>query len=82
VDIGKYNNFEIDFVARRGKEIVYYQVTQQLPISSNREIDNLKYLPDNYKKVVLTANRMDVGRDAGIEIVHVIDWLLDNDFGF
>jgi predicted AAA+ superfamily ATPase len=77
IDVGKYNDFEIDFVARCGKEIVYYQITQQLPVNSNREIDNLKHLPDNYKKVVLTANRMDVGRVAGIEIVHVIDWLLD-----
>jgi predicted AAA+ superfamily ATPase len=64
-------------VARRGKDVVYYQVAQQLPINSNREIDNLKHLPDNYKKVVLTANRMDVGRIAGIELVHVVNWLLD-----
>jgi predicted AAA+ superfamily ATPase len=82
INVGKYNDFEIDFVARYGKEIVYYQVTQQLPINSNREIENLRYLPDNYKKIVLTANRMDVGKTAGIEIIHVIDWLLDNDFDY
>jgi predicted AAA+ superfamily ATPase len=79
VDIGTYNSAEIDFVARKGAEVIYIQVTQQIPENSTRETDNLKYLRDGYEKLVLTANRMDVGRIDGIEVKHVIDWLLEGE---
>lgn len=77
VDVGKYGSKEIDFVARKGKEVVYYQVTLQLPENSNRETDNLRYIPDGYKKQVLTLNLMDQGIVDGIEVKYVIDWLLE-----
>lgn len=76
VDVGKYDEQEIDFVARRGTEVAYYQVTRQLPTADNREIGNLQALTDNYPKTLITANRMDVGEVAGIPIVHIVDWLL------
>lgn len=76
VDVGKYENQEIDFVAKRGAEVAYYQVIMQLPTVDNREIGNLQALADNYPKTVITANRMDVGEVAGIPIVHIVDWLL------
>jgi predicted AAA+ superfamily ATPase len=79
VSVGKYDDFEIDFVATKANETTYVQVTQQLPAESERETRNLKFLPDGYKKIVLTANRMDVGMDDGIEIIHVADWLLTTD---
>jgi predicted AAA+ superfamily ATPase len=77
VDVGKYDNQEIDFVAKRGSEVAYYQVTMQLPTKDNREIGNLQALDDNYPKTLITANRMDVGEVAGIPIVHIVDWLLN-----
>lgn len=52
-----------------GDELVCYQVAQHLPADGNREIENLKRLPDNYPKIVLTANPMDVG---------MADWLLED----
>lgn len=76
VDVGKNGTREIDFVARRGNETRYYQVTMQLPQGSDREVRNLAALADNYPKVVLTANRMDVGTIDGIPVVHIVDWLL------
>lgn len=76
VDVGKDETQEIDFVARRGNETRYYQVTMQLPQNSDREVANLVALSDNYPKVVLTANRMDVGVIDGIPVMHVVDWLL------
>ncbi|MGQ5708980.1 ATP-binding protein [Lactobacillus sp. PSON] len=78
VDVGKYGSKEIDFVARKGDETVYYQVTQQLPENSKRETDNLRYIPDGYKKKVLTLNLLDQGTVDGIEVEYVIDWLLKN----
>ena len=50
VDVGSYDNTEIDFVAKKGAEIQYFQVAIQLPENSNREIGNLVNLPDNYQK--------------------------------
>ena len=50
VDVGSYNNTEIDFVAKKGAEIQYFQVATQLPENSNHEIDNLISQPDNYQK--------------------------------
>lgn len=77
VDIGKDGNKEIDFIAKKGNEIEYYQVTQQIPENSDREIQNLVNIPDNYKKILITANRMDVGQQEGIDIIHIVDWLLE-----
>lgn len=79
VEVGQLGNLEIDFVAHRGGQVHYYQVTRQLPENSEREVANLRKLPDAYPKTVITANRMDVGNIAGIDIVHVVDWLLDRD---
>lgn len=62
VTIGDYEGSKIDFVARKSGEVVYYQVTQRLPDNSTRETDNLRYIPDGYKKVVLTLNMFDAGR--------------------
>lgn len=75
VSVGDYSGKEIDFIARNHQETIYYQVTRQLPENSTRETDNLLHLPDNYKKMIITANRMDVGSVEGIEIIHVIDFL-------
>jgi len=76
VDVGKDDTKEIDFIARKGNETRYYQVTMQLPDDNDREISNLAVLPDNFPKVVLTANRMDVGHVNGISVEYIIDWLL------
>lgn len=77
VDVGKYDDLEVDFVAKKGSAIEYFQVTMQLPYDNDREIGNLRNIPDNYRKTVITANRMDVGNDYGIEIKHIVDWLLE-----
>lgn len=76
VDIGQYDDKEIDFVARKGNEIIYYQVTLRLPDDSKRETDNLRFIPDGYKKVVLTLNMLDQGTVDGIQVKYVVDWLL------
>lgn len=76
VCIGKSDTKEIDFVAVRRDERVYIQVCVQLPESSDREVGNLMEIRDHYPKYVVTMNRMDVGIENGIKIVHLADFLL------
>ena len=78
VDVGKFNDQEIDFVARKGELIEYYQVTQQLPQNSDRETQNLLRIPDAYQKIVLTLNQYETGNDQGVQIVYIVDWLLQH----
>ncbi|MDR0847066.1 MAG: ATP-binding protein [Lactobacillales bacterium] len=77
VAIGKDGTKEIDFVARKGQEIIYYQVAYQLPENDDREVPNLANLKDGYRKKILTFNRMDVGIRDGIEIQYIVDFLLE-----
>jgi predicted AAA+ superfamily ATPase len=79
VFVGKYDSKEIDFVALRMDQTLYIQVTDQLPNESDRETDNLLYLPTGHKKMVITNHWENVGTIDGIEIVHVVDFLLGND---
>lgn len=76
VYVGKFGDKEIDFVAILRDEKIYVQVCVQLPVNSNREIQNLKDIHDNYPKYVVTLNGLDVGNDEGIKIVHLQDFLL------
>lgn len=76
VYVGKFGDKEIDFVAILRDEKIYVQVCVQLPENSNREIQNLKDIHDNYPKYVVTLNDLDVGNDEGIKIVHLQDFLL------
>ena len=77
VDVGDYSGKEIDFVARRGSEIKYYQVTERLPENSTRETDNLRFIPDGYQKEVLTLSQFDAGVVDGIQVKYLLDWLLE-----
>ena len=76
VYIGKLGTKEIDFVAKRFDECVYVQVCVQIPENSEREVENLKVIKDNYPKYVVTLNELDTGIEDGIKIVHLSDFLL------
>ena len=78
VFVGKYDDYEIDFVAYKGDDVKYYQVTRQMP-EDTREEDNLLRIPDNYEKKIITANRMDVGNIGGIKIQYITDFLLEKE---
>ena len=77
VFVGKNGVKEIDFVAVRRDEKIYVQVCVQLPANSDRETANLMEIRDHYPKYIVTMNRMDIGIDNGIRIVHLEDFLLD-----
>lgn len=75
VDIGRLDNKEIDFIARKMDETLYIQVTFQLPQNS-RETDNLLTIKDNYKKIIVTGRYDEHQQIEGIPIIYIVDWLL------
>lgn len=78
VNVGKIGQTEIDFVARKGERLHYYQVTASLTDERTfqRELAPLRAAPDNYPKTVLTLDRFTAGSYDGIEVVNAVDWLL------
>lgn len=79
VFVGKYDEKEIDFVCFKGQKVKYIQVCERLPKDSDREIDNLLLARDNYERLVVTMNTLDVGVRRGIEVMHIHDFLLTGD---
>lgn len=75
LDVGRLDSKEIDFIARKADELLYVQVTYEIPNNSH-ETDNLLHIRDNYKKIVITGKYDERKEIDGIEIVYVVDWLL------
>lgn len=75
VDVGRFNEVEIDFVARKVDEEEYIQVTRQIP-ENTHETDNLLNLRTGFKKFVITEEHLDATNIDGIPVYNVIDWLL------
>jgi predicted AAA+ superfamily ATPase len=70
VYVGQLSGKEIDFVARRGDEVIYVQVAVQVmgEETYEREFGNLKQIKDNYPKYVVTMDpNVGLIRDSGIE---------------
>ena len=76
--IGKIGENEVDFVAERPEEKIYYQVTETLAGENTREreLAPLRCIPDSYEKIVLSMDRHFATSHDGIKIINVIDWLL------
>ncbi len=81
VNIGKSNDYEVDFVAENPNEIKYYQVTKSLVNDEvrTRELRNLENIEDNYEKIILTMDKSINNDYNGIKIVNIIDFLLEDD---
>lgn len=81
VYVGQLNGKEIDFVARRGDEIIYVQVSMNVtaPETYEREFGNLKQIKDNYPKYVITMDpNAGLIHDSGIIVNHAREFLLRN----
>lgn len=78
VNVGKSGDKEVDFIANKSGETEYYQVTYLLADEStiNREFNALSSISDNYRKLVLSMDNLDLSRD-GIEHKNIVDWLLE-----
>lgn len=77
VSIGKVGDLEIDFIAERNGEKIYYQVSATVMDEDTfeREITPLKRVHDNYPKYIITMDELPMDED-GIKVVNVIDFLL------
>ena len=79
VYVGQLDGKEIDFVARRGDEVAYYQVSLQIsnPETYEREYGNLKRIKDNHPKYVITMDPMaQLVNDDGIITMQASEFLL------
>ena len=79
VYVGKYNDIEIDFIAIKPNEKIYYQVTRSLLDEKveEREKNSLLAIKDNYKKIILTMDKVKNKQVEGIEVINIVDFLLN-----
>ncbi|MBR5188157.1 MAG: ATP-binding protein [Clostridia bacterium] len=78
VKVGKTDDYEIDFVAYKGSDILYVQVCYLLasPDTVEREFGNLERIKDNYPKYVVSGDLPDFSRN-GIKHYNIIKFLLN-----
>lgn len=79
VSIGKIDNLEIDFIATKQDEKIYFQVTESMTNDDvrKRELTPLMKIDDNYEKIILTLDQDDFVSYKGIKCINLIDWLID-----
>lgn len=80
VHVGKVDDKEIDFIARRGDAVSYYQVTYLIGSqqTAEREFGAFAGIRDNWPKYVLSMDEFPQTRD-GIQGINIIEWLLADD---
>ena len=80
VSVGKIGDMEIDFIAARGEEKVYIQVSDELTNTETREreLASLQAIRDSFEKIILTMDYIHTGTtEDGIKVIHLLDWLLE-----
>lgn len=78
VRVGKTDDYEIDFIAYKGNDIIYVQVCYLLSSTETieREFGNLERINDNYPKYVISGDLPDFSRN-GIKHFNIINFLLN-----
>ena len=81
VAIGKVGSKEVDFIATKDEEKIYYQVTDEMISDSTRtrELAPLMEIRDNYEKVVIARSVNSTATVEGIKIRRLTDFLLNSD---
>lgn len=78
IQVGKFEEKEVDFVIQKGSSKSYIQVAYYLAEEATieREFSVLRNIEDNYPKLVLSMDRVNRSMD-GIEHRNIIDFLLE-----
>ena len=79
VRVGSFRDTEVDFTATRDGVTEYFQVTMTMtsPETREREFRPLNGINDNWRKTILTLDRLGLGSEEGVDVVNLYDWLLD-----
>lgn len=79
VSIGKIGTLEVDFVATKTNEKIYYQVSATIleEQTRSRELRPLEAIADNYPKYILTMDQTIFNDFSGIKVKNIIDFLLE-----
>jgi len=79
VFVGKEGDKEVDFIAMKGDERIYIQVTYLLASEEviEREYRSLFAVGDSYPKLVLSMDRIPIGPRKGVKHQYIPDFLLN-----
>lgn len=80
VGVGKLGTLEVDFIASKPDQKIYYQVSASIldEKTRERELEPLRKIRDQYEKVILTMDRTYIKDFDGIRNINIVDFLLDD----